>query len=301
MRFPARTLPLILLLLMITACVDEQKPNSPQQPQRSEFIIAVNTPLQYFAQRLLDNEIEVLMLAPENTDPALWQPSVEDVLQLQQAQLILLNGAGYSSWLSKVSISDSSLVNTSAAVRKQWIELEGEISHSHGPGGEHAHGGYAITTWMDMNLAQGQAKEVARALQERWPEKTESIDRHLTALLADISVIDEGFMMAATRLQDRQLVYSHPVYQYFERRYGLPGVSLHWEPDLMPSDEQWRELTRLNAENILFVWEAKPITEIADRMRESGIKFVILDPAANQREKDWMTVQQENLLSLSPK
>jgi len=300
MRFPARTLPLILLLLIITACGDEQKPNAPQQLQRPEFIIAVNTPLQYFAQRLLDNEIEVLMLAPEDTDPAQWQPSVEDVLQLQQARLILLNGAGYSSWLSKVSISDSALVNTSAAVREQWIELEGEVSHSHGPGGEHAHGGYAITTWMDMTLAQGQAKEVARALQERWPEKTESIDRHLTALLADINVIDEGFMIAATRLQDRQLVYSHPVYQYFEHRYGLPGVSIHWEPDLMPSDEQWRELARLNTENILFIWEAKPITEIADRMRESGIEFVILDPGANQRENDWMTVQQENLLRLSP-
>ena len=119
MRFPARTLPLVLLLLIIAACGDEQKSNATQQLQRPEFIIAVNTPLQYFAQRLLDNEIEVLMLAPEGTDPAQWQPSVEDVLQLQQARLILLNGAGYSSWLSKVSISDSALVNTSAAVREQ--------------------------------------------------------------------------------------------------------------------------------------------------------------------------------------
>ncbi|MEP4147032.1 MAG: zinc ABC transporter substrate-binding protein [Halioglobus sp.] len=300
MRFPAQTLPLILLLLVIAACGDKQTSNAPQQLQRPEFIIAVNTPLQYFAQRLLDDEIEVLMLAPEDTDPAQWQPSVEDVLQLQQAQLILLNGAGYSNWLSKVSISDSALVNTSAAAREQWIELEGEVSHSHGPGGEHAHGGYAITTWMDMNLAQDQAKEVARALQERWPEKTESIDRHLSALLADISAIDEGFMMAATQLEGRQLIYSHPVYQYFERRYDLHGVSLHWEPDLMPSDKQWRELAQLNTENTLFIWEASPSTEIADRMKESGIKFVTLDPAANQREKDWMTVQQENLLRLSP-
>ncbi len=301
MRLPFQYFSISLLLLTVVACGDQRAPATQQQPEPSEFIVAVNTPLQYFAQRLIDEDIEVRMLAPDNTDPAQWQPSIEDVLQLQRAQLILLNGAGYSGWLNKVSISDSALVNTSASVREQWIELESQVSHSHGPTGEHAHGGYAFTTWMDMSLAQVQAKAIAYALQEHWPEKVKSIDRKLDSLLADLNVIDDGFMVAATGLQNHQLIYSHPVYQYFERRYGLQGLSLHWEPDRMPSEEQWSELQRLNTDDALFIWEAKPAAEIAAHMRESGIKFVILDPAANQREKDWMTVQRENLDRLSPK
>ena len=301
MRFPAHMLLPTLLLLMVTACGDQQAPTVQQQPEPSGFIVAVNTPLQYFAQSLIGNDIEVRMLAPDGSDPAQWQPSIDDVRQLQQAKLILLNGAGYSSWLNKVSISDSALVNTSSTVLEQWIELASQVSHSHGPTGEHAHGGYAFTTWMDMGLAQVQAKTIAQALQERWPEKAESLDRELDALLADLSALDEGFMAAATRLQGRQLVYSHPVYQYFERRYGLPGVSLHWEPDLMPPEDEWKELQRLNTEETLFIWEAKPVAKITDRMRESGIEFVILDPAANQRENDWMMVQRENLVGLSAK
>ena len=301
MRLPFQYFSISLLLLTVVACGDQRAPATQQQPEPSEFIVAVNTPLQYFAQRLLDEDIEVRMLAPDNTDPAQWQPSIEDVLQLQRAQLILLNGAGYSGWLNKVSISDSTLVNTSSAVKERWIELENQVSHSHGPTGEHAHGGYAITTWMDMSLAQVQAKAIAQALGEHWPERVESIDSKLDALLADLGALDEGFIAAATRFRDRQLVYSHPVYQYFERRYGLAGVSLHWEPDLMPSAEQWRELQRLNTQDLLFVWEANPAAEIADRMRELGIDFVILDPAANSREKDWMAVQRENLAGLSSK
>ena len=300
MRLPTPTLLPILLLLMISACGDQQTPTVQRQPEPSGFIVAVNTPLQYFAQRLIGNDIEVRMLAPDGSDPAQWQPSVDDVRQLQQAKLILLNGAGYSNWLNKVSISDSTVVNTSSTVREQWIALEDQVSHSHGPTGEHAHNGYAFTTWMDMKLAQSQAEQVALALRDRWPDKTESIDTNLAALLADLAALDKGFIAAAAQLRDRRLIYSHPVYQYFERRYGLHGVSLHWEPDLMPPEDEWKELLRLNTEETLFIWEAKPVAKITDRMRDSGIEFVILDPAANQREKDWMTVQRENLVGLSP-
>lgn len=299
MRFFARSLLPIMFVLMVAACNDQQSPTAQQQPERADFIIAANTPLQYFAQRMLGNDIEVRLLAPKGSDPAQWQPSVDEVLQLQQAKLILLNGAGYWGWLNKVSVADSALVNTSAKVRQQWLALEDQLSHSHGPTGEHAHGGYAFTIWMDMSLAQAQAKAIAHALGQRWPEKKGSIDRELDALLADLGALDEGFMAVATRLQGRQLIYSHPVYQYFERRYELPGVSLHWEPDLMPNDEQWRELQRLNIEDTLFIWEAKPAAEIADRMRQLGIEYVILNPAANHREDDWITVQRNNLVRLS--
>lgn len=282
---------------LLTACDEQSAPL--QRVDKSEtFVIAVNGPLHYFATRLLDNDIKVRMLVPADTDPAQWQPSVEDVLQLQQAELILLNGAGYSSWLNKVSVIDSRLVLTSGAARDEWIELEGQLSHSHGPDGEHAHGGYAFTTWMDMNLAQIQATAVAKALRARWPEKQALIDGKLVALLADIVDLDNGYMAAATRIQNRQLVYSHPVYQYFERRYELPGLSLHWEPDLMPGDAQWSELQRLTSEDILFIWEAEPAVEITGRMSALGIEWVVLDPAANLAENDWLAVQKKNVARL---
>ena len=290
-------LAVFVFAVLLVAC---DKPSTPQQSssKSGSFIVAVNSPLQYFARRLIENDIEVLMLVPGDTDPAQWQPSVDDVLQLQNAELILLNGAGYSNWLNKVSVSEKRLVHTSASARDQWIELNGQVSHSHGPQGKHAHGGYAFTTWMDMGLAQIQAKSVAQALRARWPEKQAMIDRNLKALVADILEIDNGFAEASTWMQNRILVYSHPVYQYFERRYGLAGMSLHWEPDQMPEDAQWSELQRMHSKDILFVWEDEPIAEINERMRGMGIESVVLSPAANLVKNDWLAVQKRNLASL---
>jgi zinc transport system substrate-binding protein len=253
----------------------------------------------YFARRLLGDDIEVRLLAPPNIDPAAWQPAVADVLQLQGAELVLLNGAGYSSWPDKVAVSPGKLVVTSEAVKDKWIELSDTLTHSHGPGGEHAHGGYAFTTWMDMSLARAQAQAVAAALQQRWPRLNDAIAGNLTALSADIDALDEGYRQQAQRLAGRQLVYSHPVYQYFQRRYRLPGLSLHWEPEEMPADEQWDALRRELNDTALFIWEGEPAAPIVDRMAALGLEFVVLDPAANTSGEDWLAVQRENLARLS--
>jgi zinc transport system substrate-binding protein len=288
----------IVLLMQLTGCGREQ---AQQQgiTETAPYIVAVNNPLLYFARRLIGDDIEVRLLAPADTDPAAWQPAVADVLQLQGAELLLLNGAGYSSWLDKVAMSSGKLVVTTEAVKDRWIELSDTLTHSHGPGGEHAHGGYAFTTWMDMSLAQAQAQAVAAALQQRWPRRNDAIAANLTALSADIDSLDEGYRQQALRLAGRQLIYSHPVYQYFQRRYQLPGYSLHWEPGVMPTEQQWEALRQPLNDTALFIWEAEPAAPIRDRMASLGLEFVVLDPAANTSGKDWLAVQRENLVRLS--
>jgi zinc transport system substrate-binding protein len=299
MRFLlSTTLLTVLFCGLLTACGGDTTP-ARLESKTDSFIVAVNSPLQYFAQYLIGPEVKVRMPAPAGTDPAQWQPNIEDILQLQQAELILLNGAGYSNWLSKVSLSEEQLVVTSAASSDEWIQRSGQVSHSHGPGGEHAHSGYAFTTWMDMNLAQVQAKAVARVLQTRWPEREADIEGRLTGLLAELESIDRGYAEAAAELREHQIIYSHPVYQYFERRYDLPGNSLHWEPDVMPNDGQWKQLEGIEAGTILFIWEAEPSHEIAKRMSEMGIKFVVVDPAANIESDRWLTLQHENISRLA--
>jgi zinc transport system substrate-binding protein len=285
---------LALLVALLAACSEKPLPIAPPATS-APYLVAVNSPLQYFAERLLDETVEVQLLVPAGTDPAQWEPSVEDVLQLQGAELVLLNGAGYSRWLDKVTLGSNKLVVTSGPARKQWIELEGQVTHSHGPGDEHAHGGYAFTTWMDMSLAQVQARAVADALIKHWPQKQATVTGNLDGLIDDIEALDAGYREQATRLADRQIIYSHPVYQYFERRYNLPGHSLHWEPGVMPTEAQWQELEQLRSGNSLFVWEGAPEDNIAKRMAAMGIAFVVIDPGANTGEHDWLTVQRNNL------
>jgi len=284
--------------MFLSGCGDEPAALRPQA-ETAPYIVVANNPLLYFAQRLIGNEIEVRLLVHQGMDPAAWQPTVPDVLQLQGAELLLLNGAGYSSWLDKISISPRNIVITSAALKNQWLEMPDQFTHSHGPGADHAHGDYAFTTWMDMSLAGKQAEAIAEALQKRWPRLADTVAARLQGLAADIDALDEGYRQHARRLAGLHIIYSHPVYQYFERRYQLPGQSLHWEPDVMPSDEQWAELQDMLSAPSLFIWEGAPDAAIGARMALQELPFVVVDPAASISARDWLSVQQDNLARLS--
>lgn len=293
-----RQVPLFFFCLafVLNGCGEPEGTLTASSPAQ-EYIVAVNTPLQYFADRLLNDELQVIMPAPPNTDPSQWKPSVDDVQQLQGASLILLNGAGYSPWLDKISLSRSRTLVTSGSAAS-WIPLEKQVTHSHGPEGEHAHGDYAFTTWMDLNMAAAQAQVISAALQRRMPARASAIAARDAELVAELRSLDVAYMQAARLLKAYQPVYSHPVYQYFEARYELPGLSLHWEPDSMPSETQWKELTQAIGENPLFIWEAEPDPSIADRLRSMGIAQVVIDPGANL-DGDWLALQRKNVAALT--
>jgi len=286
------------MALLSAGCTGDPPPRQ-EENNTAAYIVVVNNPLLYFTRRLIGDEVDVRLLVPEAVDPATWQPTVTDVLQLQGAELVIVNGAGYSNWLDKVSISAGRLVVSSEAAKDQWRKLPDQITHSHGPGAEHAHSGYAFTTWMDMSLARIQAEAIATALQHRWPGHGDRVVANLQTLLADIDELDAGYRQQARRLVDRHIIYSHPVYQYFEGRYQLPGYSLHWEPGMMPSEAQWDELEKMLNDSSLLIWEGDPNAAIRERLALIGLSFVVVDPAANTSEQDWLSVQRGNLAGLS--
>ena len=57
--------------------------------------------------RLVGDKVEVRLPVPGDIDPAQWQPLVDDLLQIQSAELLLLNGAGYSPWVATAPLAAS--------------------------------------------------------------------------------------------------------------------------------------------------------------------------------------------------
>ena len=290
----------IFLVAVVFSACSENEPADNIVNTGKTTIITVNYPLFYFTQQLADDLATVILPVPAEIDPAQWEPQLDDVLQMQQARFIILNGAGYSNWLDKVSLSPGRLVNSSLEMRDQWISLTGETTHSHGPKGEHSHSGYAFTTWMNISLAKHQVNTIARALMQHWPDQQQAITQREVKLLEALTALDIAYQRAARKLAGKFLIYSHPVYQYFEHRYQLAGHSLHWEPGQMPTEKQWMNLQKLlvGKSKALLVWEDEPSVEIAQHMESIGLEFVVIRPAANTGKLDWLSEQQANLKRL---
>ena len=264
-------------------------------------VYAVNYPLAYFAERIGGDWVEVEFPAPADEDPAYWQPDAAAIEEYQKANLILTNGAGYAKWTERVSLPVSKCLNTSSAFQDQYIALEETMTHSHGPGAEHAHGGLAFTTWIDFSLAAKQAEAIKDAFIKLMPENKSDFEANYTKLEKDLLALDADMKIVAKKFKNVPLVVSHPVYQYWARGYGLNVKSVHWEPDEAPTDQQWEDFKAMLKDHPSkwMIWEGQPTTETVDALKAMQIQSVTFDPCgAAPSEKDFLQTMKKCIENL---
>ena len=277
---------LTIALLFLVGCGQGQevsKEETREPGNRLPIIYTVNYPLAWMAQQLAGDAAAVIFPAPAGVDPAFWQPDVDTVLQYQQADLVLLSGGNYARWIANVSLPANRLVDTSAAYREQLLTVDSGSVHSHGPGGDHSHGELAFTTWLDLDLAQQQIQAVAAALQRLLPAESAAIEQRRASLQQVLVNMDARLTAFGQLLGNTPVLYSHPVYQYLQRRYHLNGRALHWEPDQVPDEAQWGQLTNILQTHPaqIMLWEAQPLPEVQARLAELGVKTLVFSPMGN--------------------
>jgi zinc transport system substrate-binding protein len=266
-------------------------------------VYVVNYPLQFFAERIGGEHVNVVFPAPADVDPAYWMPDTPTIAAYQQADLILLNGAGYAKWVNKATLPRFRMVITSAGFKEQYLETAEILTHSHGSEGEHAHESLAFTTWIDFSYAAKQAKAIAEALSRKRTDLRQIFQKNYAALEKDLIALDKTIKEVVSNNRARPLVVSHPVYDYFARRYGLNIRSVHWEPDDILTNEQMMELNSILKEHPAkwMIWEGEPVQASVDKLKTLGIDSLVFDPCGNvPQQGDFLTIMRQNVENLKP-
>lgn len=281
----------------------ERAPAGPAAERGKLAVQVVNYPLRYFAERIGGDRVQVELPAPRDVDPAFWSPPAEIVRRCQRADVILLNGAGYARWVMRATLPPSKLVDTSESFRDRYIVIEDSPIHSHGPGGEHSHGEIAFTTWLDPSLAVEHSRAILEAFIRLRPEHEAAFRAGFEALEQDLEQLDRDLRETVARAPGLPLLASHPVYHYLARRYDLDVASVHFEPDEVPAEEEWRALRGALRDRPArwMLWEAAPRDETAARLRVDGVESIVFDPCANTPENgDYLSVMRANVQNLQP-
>ena len=264
------------------------------------LIVTSNYPLYFFASRIAASVDDApgIILPDIHGDPAFWIPSAEQIQLLQSADKVLLNGAGAESWLNLVTIDRRLLIDTSLNIADQLIPLDDSVQHQHGPQGEHSHQGDAFTIWLDPRLAVAQAHAVTDALIEFAPTAEYQFRNNMAKLEQELMALDAQVAEVMAKLEGRPVLFSHPVYQYLQRRHNINGRSLHWEPDQEPGTSAWIALQQTLATHpaTIMIWEDLPLQTTNHKLAEAGILSVPFHTAANRpAEGDYLDVMRANV------
>ena len=280
----------------------------PGQPDSRPLVYSSLYPLTCFAERIGGDLIRVVCPVPPGDDPASWKPDRETIQAMQQADLVLVNGARFERWVEQVSLPRATLVRVSKPFRGQFLKLPSIRVHSHGPDGAHAHEGLDGHTWLDPELAAQQADQVRQALLRLLPERAETIERNHTELLAELERLDGAFRAVTERIGATPLLASHPAYQYVVRRYGWNLHSLDLAPKAGLDEDGRSALKLLQGEHParIVLFEVEPNAELRELLRsEFGLKCVLFSPCESfdlelqQQGLDYYTVMAANLERLS--
>ena len=289
--------------LVLVGCNPSSTENARVSDTGTVTVYTVNYPLKYFAERIGGEHVDVAFPAPAGEDPAFWSPDAKTVAAYQQADIILLNGATYAKWVPKATLPDAKLVDTTKEVKDKYITVKDAVTHSHGPGKEHSHEGIAFTTWLDPEIAIAQASSVHRALVDLRPAHKSDFDQNFDSLKSDLEDLDRRLRTAINQdAADQPVVFSHPVFQYLECKYGLNARSVHWEPDSLPSDKSWAELQELLKSHPAkwMIWEGKPLDDSVQRLADLGVQSTVFDPCGNTPDEgEWLEVMGRNTDSLA--
>ncbi|MEZ5965233.1 MAG: metal ABC transporter substrate-binding protein [Planctomycetota bacterium] len=283
-------------LVSVTACGGD-----PPAPAAAPYVLASFYPLTYFANRIAQGTVEVGCPLPPDTDPVTWRPDRHDVELLQQASLVLINGASFEQWVDKVSLPQSRVVDTSRGLTDRLLTYE-TVTHSHGAGGAHTHTGTDGHTWLDPNNAKVQSRAVHDALAKAFPAHVAEFAAGLARLDEDLDALHSEFQAVTAKIGTAAVLASHPAYNYLASRYGWQVRDLHLDPGAQPSDAdvEAARAARGSGKAVL-LWETEPTDAMRTTLSALGVESVVFSPCETTPPAgvDYLAAMRANLQRLA--
>ena len=114
--------------------------------------------------------------------------------------------------------------------------------------------------------------------------------------------LDSRLAQVFDSFNGQPVLFSHTVYQYLQRRYGINGESVHWEPHEEPTTSAWIALKQILATHpaTIMIWEDQPLPSTAERLSDAGIAIVPFRTAANRPDEgDYFSIMRDNVARLA--
>ncbi len=315
---------------LLTGCGSPKSAESSQESSSSaeaakKMTVYTSTdPIFDFASQIAGDRVQLVNLMPSGADAHHWEPSAQDIAAVSEADLLLLNGAQYEMWLSKVTdaLGDHvKVVDTSTGVDLIRVsedhdheEHAEEASHDHEEHAEeadhdhehaHVHGEFDPHYWMDVKAAEQQAKNVLQALIEADPEGKETYEANFAALQSKFDALNASYEKELKPFAGKSIVVPHEAFGYLCRRFNLQQVGIEGLlADGEPNAVRMKEIIDLaKAQGITAVFyeaneDPKLSEQIASEIGATTLPLHSLETITEEERakgKDYFSIMEDNL------
>ena len=147
-------------------------------------VSATILPVEYFIEQIGSNSVEITTIVKANADPHSFEPKVSDMKKLEFSDLFFAVGIEYEGvWLPKFSKAYPNLkiINTQA---------NAHMPQDHDNHDGHDHEEFDTHIWLDPIMVKDQAKIIAQALSDEYPQNSQIYSQNLDKFNQEIDKLD---------------------------------------------------------------------------------------------------------------
>lgn len=267
-------------------------------------------PMYDFACKIGGDCIDVTNMVPSGTEPHDWEPSTNDLKNLEKADVFIYNGADMEPWADDLLVSRSDtlrVVEASENVELRTTDGEHEHAHEH-EDADHHHGDFDPHVWLDPENAKIEMEAIRDALCAADPENSTVFQSNYEKYAAELDALDAEFREKLAPLPNRTIVVAHEAFGYLCDAYGLTQVGIEGlSPDSEPDPGRMAEVIDFVREHSIstIFFEELVSPKVAEAITsETGAQAKMLSPLEGLSDEqaaagaDYFSVMHDNLAAL---
>lgn len=191
-------------------------------------IVSVSiAPQTYFVQKIAGNSVEINEIIPPNTNEHNidFKPSV--MAKLEKSALYFTIGLEFERVMLekfKDLAKNLQIVDTRNNIKLIHADHSHEEAHH-----DHDNEGADPHIWLDPVLVKTQAKTIAKALSEKYPQNAKLYQTNLTRFEKELDELDQQIQALLQHKKHSKFVVYHPSWAYFAARYDLVQIPVEIE------------------------------------------------------------------------
>lgn len=311
---------LSIVALVLAACGDDKKETASNTKEADDSLSIYTTvyPLQYFAERIGGEHVEVSSIYPPGANEHTFEPTQKDMMTLADADLFFYIGLGLEGFVEKAKTTLAhehvKLISTADNVSEELLHIstghvhaDGEDDHDHEHEEEDSHE-IDSHVWLSPVISKDLAAVIKNELIKAMPEYEEEFTENYDALAAELDQLHADYQSMAASTSKKTFFVSHAAFGYIAGHYGftqVPVAGLNSQSE--PSQKELMKIVDLaKAEDIQYIFfeqnVSSSLTEVIQK--EVGAKTMtlhnlsVLTPEDIANGETYFTLMRKNMEAL---
>lgn len=238
-------------------------------------------PLYFFSSQIGGERARVINITPAGAEPHDYEPTAQDIAQIERSKLLILNGGGFEAW------GDSIKQNLNAG--NTLILTVGE-GLTHLQAKEERESTTDPHIWLSPPLAEEIVDRITQGFLKVDPVNRDYYRSNAASLKSDLAELDKEFRVGLRRCSEKNIVTSHAAFGYLASDYGLHQVPIAGlSPDAEPSPRQLADIIKFARRNKIqyIFFESLVSPKLSETIaREVGAKTLVLNPIEGLSDKE---------------